>query len=980
MHNADLELRESCLEAGLCDEQALDAAEKLRDELIEGGETVDLLAALERTGGLDAATVAMLREALPPPTHALPAAAAAGLQPAQLQPAPMQTAPMQTTVPVQASPFGSSAPDGRAAASPSPFGPKPATPAAPAAPAAVSPPASPTPASPAPASPAPDTSGSDKGTMNFDGARHGRFVPGDVSAAHDPEPGMFAGTAGSAPVAPAAPQSDTSQEQLVGRTEMFRQREDHEPGETEKFGDASLHASRAFAAAAAAPAAARAPVPDADATQQFDVHDLARAMEADAGQEAPVAPEPLAPEAVHESSTASTAAEVEHDDLLGTSLGGCRLDREIGRGAMGVVYEGMHEQLQRRVAVKVLLDDAQRETDQFLVEARALAQIEHANIVQVHDVGYERGHHYIVMQLLAGRSVADVLIEKGSLTWEEALLIAKQTAEGLAVAHRKKIVHRDVKPANLMLTPLGEVRVADFGLAAYAQRAGEENGDVMGTPFYMSPEQIAGRELDGRSDLYSLGCTLYELLTGDKPFAGETAIEVMTKQSREQAVPVQQVNRAVPPTVSTIVEKLMAKDPRARYARAREFIDEVDRLLRGGKPHVAQQIDTAVEKMQQVSARVHKPKKRGGVLAVVVIVLLALGALGAAAFMLMPPAEAPGPSPVDHIAVRREAEMKAATAALAEVKAAAAANPLEVEATLAKLDALTESHPVLPPADIGTARSDARSRYDAAVSKAFTAAVNAARKAALEGNAVSGMLVILAFPEDLRQGDFGTRWMEEYARYVEQLSRTGMVFVPGGAALLGPGEGRPTDVAHFLIDRTEVSNREYAEFVAGADGTPPANWKGTTPPAHLRNLPVVGVSYAQAAAYAKWRGKRLPTSDEWEKAARGTDGWTYPWGNVFEETRCVSQDSERKTLATADSFPGGASLYGAQHMAGNAAEWTTDEAKAPDGAAARVVRGGSAKSGRTGITGESFHFVDETNADAELLIGFRCVRDATSAE
>jgi eukaryotic-like serine/threonine-protein kinase len=240
----------------------------------------------------------------------------------------------------------------------------------------------------------------------------------------------------------------------------------------------------------------------------------------------------------------------------------------IGRGGMGVVYRGHDHLLDRVVAVKIL--PAQYASDALLVqrferEARAAARLSHPNIVSVFDTGHEGTVHYIVMECVAGESLAQTLAQRGALPVPEAVEIAAQVADALAAAHVAGIVHRDVKPGNVMVQPTGSCKVLDFGIArAAAEAALTQDAAMLGSVPYMPPETALGHAADARSDIYSLGCVLYEMLTGELPFYGEVAAAVINQHVTAVPRPPIELEPAVPPAVNALVMEMLAKDPADR--------------------------------------------------------------------------------------------------------------------------------------------------------------------------------------------------------------------------------------------------------------------------------------------------------------------------------------------------------------------------------------------------------------------------------
>src|SRR5439155_2992525 len=260
----------------------------------------------------------------------------------------------------------------------------------------------------------------------------------------------------------------------------------------------------------------------------------------------------------------------------GRVLGGrYELEGELGSGGMATVYLGRDNVLGRTVAVKVLAPNYARDqafVARFRREAQAAARMNHPGVVNVFDTGSDDGTHFIVMEYVQGRTLADVLKTDGRLMPDRAAEIGEAVAGALTFAHAQGIVHRDIKPANIMITTGGQVKVMDFGIAR-AITAGDtltQTATVLGTATYLSPEQAQGEPVDARSDLYSLGVVLYEMLTGQPPFAGDSAVSVAYKHVREDPTLPSRLNPEVPSGLEAVTMKCLAKNPDNRYQSADE--------------------------------------------------------------------------------------------------------------------------------------------------------------------------------------------------------------------------------------------------------------------------------------------------------------------------------------------------------------------------------------------------------------------------
>jgi beta-lactam-binding protein with PASTA domain len=261
------------------------------------------------------------------------------------------------------------------------------------------------------------------------------------------------------------------------------------------------------------------------------------------------------------------------------------LGPEIGRGGMAEVFLARDRLLDRNVAVKVLSPGFATDPTfiaRFRREAQSAASLNHPNIVAVYDWGEDGGNYFIVMEYVAGRTLREVLREYSRLPALEAARIAAEIADALSFAHRNGVVHRDIKPGNVLLTPAGQVKVTDFGIARAEQNDDlTKTGSVMGTATYFSPEQAQGLDLDGRADVYALGVVLYEMLTGVAPFIADNPVSVAYKHVREEPVPPSRVNPDVPGAMDRVVLTAMAKDPNRRYQSADDLRADLLRFERG---------------------------------------------------------------------------------------------------------------------------------------------------------------------------------------------------------------------------------------------------------------------------------------------------------------------------------------------------------------------------------------------------------------
>ncbi|MFO0881604.1 MAG: serine/threonine-protein kinase [Gemmataceae bacterium] len=276
-------------------------------------------------------------------------------------------------------------------------------------------------------------------------------------------------------------------------------------------------------------------------------------------------------------------------DLSGRTLGDYQILRKLGQGGMGQVYLAEQVSLHRKVALKILRPEhaaSDKSLERFRREATAVARATHANIVQVYAFGEVEGMAYLALEYVEGRTLKDYVAKKGPPDLLIALSIMRQVASALQRASELGIIHRDIKPENILLTRKGEAKVADFGLARDPSADSEglnltQTGQTIGTPLYMSPEQVEGKPLDSRTDIYSFGVTCYYLLTGQPPFTGTTAYEVAFQHVHREAPALSAIRPDLPEPLCALVRKMMAKDPAQRYQTGRDLLRDIVKLREG---------------------------------------------------------------------------------------------------------------------------------------------------------------------------------------------------------------------------------------------------------------------------------------------------------------------------------------------------------------------------------------------------------------
>lgn len=274
--------------------------------------------------------------------------------------------------------------------------------------------------------------------------------------------------------------------------------------------------------------------------------------------------------------------------LIGSKVGDYQVLRRLGRGGMAHVFLAEQVSLSRLVALKVLKPELASDPSyiqRFKNEAKAAAALVHSNIVQIFEVGESDGVHYIAQEYVAGLNLSQFLRDRGPVSPLMAVNVMTQVAAALRKAKSLGVVHRDIKPENIMLSTDGEAKVADFGLARLDEPMQRSDltqvGITMGTPLYMSPEQIEGRSVDHRADLYSFGVTAYHMLTGQPPFVGDNPISVAIQHAKDTAKPISELRPDLPEALCDIVNKLMAKDPKQRFQSASEVLDALREIQVG---------------------------------------------------------------------------------------------------------------------------------------------------------------------------------------------------------------------------------------------------------------------------------------------------------------------------------------------------------------------------------------------------------------
>ncbi len=677
--------------------------------------------------------------------------------------------------------------------------------------------------------------------------------------------------------------------------------------------------------------------------------------------------------------------------VAGVRLGRYQIRSKLGAGGMGEVYLADDLELGRPVAIKVLPSEDKADPiarKRLVREARAAATLDHQNICAVYEVGDADGHAFIAMQLVDGQTL-DARLRQGPLDLADTLAIAVQIVDALCQAHEHGILHRDIKPANVMLTARGQAKVMDFGLAKLTSAGAGNRGDtqtasivsapgaVVGTVPYMSPEQVRGLETDRRSDLFSVGVLLYEMVSGRRPFDDSSPAATASAILTRDPLPLARFAPDTPAELERIVAKSIRKDPEERYQTAGDLLVDL-RALKDERTFQAR-----LERSTPPSDRAPAPRTPGAVpasrpriRAAHIAAIVALVGLAAAGGWWW----------------KQRADVARATAQLPQLAALA-----EARRHFEAYDLAVALEPQLPGdltiAGLMPAISDTLSAStDPPGARVYLKRFAPDAAAGLPDRQLIGTTPLKNVR--IARGDYVLSLeMDGFAPYERSVSGVtirqgtlviapppiqvdvrlqaaaampaGMVLVPGSNYRLASWS-RPTDrrarLDDYYIDKFEVSNREFKEFInAGGyvkrahwihpfvkdgravawdeamalmvdrTGLPgPREWSNQNPPDGKADHPVTGVTWYEAAAYAAFRGKRLPTAFQWEKAARGglgpAAGVTFmPWGAFYPGDTLAHRANFGSGTVPVASNEFGVSRVGAYNMAGNVSEWTMND-------------------------------------------------------
>jgi len=679
-------------------------------------------------------------------------------------------------------------------------------------------------------------------------------------------------------------------------------------------------------------------------------------------------------------------------DLIGHTLGHFRIVEKIGEGGMGEVYRAHDDRLDRDVAIKVLPEAVAADEvrlARFRREAKAVAALSHSSILEIFSFDTDGDVTYAVTELLEGQTLAEHLDGASDrLPLIRVHQIAAAVADGLAAAHGKGVIHRDVKPSNIFLCADGRVKILDFGLARDVETASEDEtksptlsyytdpGAVMGTVGYMSPEQVRGEPADRRSDIFAFGCVLYEMHTGRRAFDQGSAAETMARILNDNPEPVRKLRDDAVPKLVDVVNRAMRKDPAERYQGSDELLADLDEAR---QQIVAPTIGLIgwIEKRRKFALAC--------LAALIIAVVVATGItrhrqesqrIAAVISELLPAAQSGRFDEVYAELIRREVAIDEIgdTAFLNHL-----AGSLSIESDPAHA-ALTVERVVTGPE---LPRAEPEALGTTPIQDHALIAGEYLLRLTLEGRPPIEFLVnIEPGVSVVERRGFATADAPEMVR-VEA----------------GPSKSGET-IPAFLIDRREVTNDEYFRFVAAggyrdvslwpetllsnAEAVPrdeavatfldqtglngPRFWSNGRYQDGREEYPVVGVSWYEAAAYAQWVGKILPTFDQWWRAAVGDSGAVFPWGDDVRTIHLRANFGMRGPQAVG-TMPLGLSPFGCYDMAGNVREWI---AGAESAAGKRLAVGGSWKEPSYMF---ATSFAEPIDAGQRRDgIGFRCAR------
>jgi serine/threonine protein kinase/formylglycine-generating enzyme required for sulfatase activity len=696
-------------------------------------------------------------------------------------------------------------------------------------------------------------------------------------------------------------------------------------------------------------------------------------------------------------------------NLIGQSLGRYHILEQLGKGGMATVFKAYDTTLERDVAIKIIRRDAfppnqiGRILKRFEREAKALARLSHPNIVKVLDYGEFEGSPYLVLEYLPSGTLKEKLGRP--LPWKDAVRLLLPIASALQYAHEQGIVHRDVKPSNVLITRSGEPMLSDFGIAKILES--EETATLtgtgigVGTPEYMAPEQWTG-QAGPQADIYSLGVVLYELVTGHKPYMADTPAAILLKQAKE---PLPRPTLFVPDLsedIEKILIKALAKKPTSRYKSMDGFAAALEYLLTGKKrtakpaavlaeperehtgdlatvgqsdsQATVREEETRDELEKSFTARPATPahQKKAGLPRTAWFAIIGVGSCLGVAILAGIVAFAFG-----WIQIGSPSHQAEGTGTQIQESSPGTYATWTTQALLTQAAFPTVSFTLSPvPSDTFV---QAPTATPLGIGSTWT-------------RPSDGMVMVYVPAGEFIMGMEAEDALWICSQYFNDCEQFWNWYTNAAPV-------RTVYLDSYWIDSTEVTNAMYAICVQASACDPPASYSSylnqrssyyNNP--QYANYPVVFVSWRAADTYCEWAGGHLPTEAEWEKAARGTDGRYYPWGNTLPNCSLTNYQTGYGDFCVGDtkavkSYPSGVSVFGAYEMAGNVWEWTSDwydetyystmpsrNPHGPSSGTKHVLRGGSFYGGEDPLRSSARYAYDPTKAIGQA--GFRCARDS----
>ncbi|HVE56592.1 MAG TPA: bifunctional serine/threonine-protein kinase/formylglycine-generating enzyme family protein [Pyrinomonadaceae bacterium] len=669
-----------------------------------------------------------------------------------------------------------------------------------------------------------------------------------------------------------------------------------------------------------------------------------------------------------------------------------QLEKRLGQGGMGVVYKARHTYLKTAHAIKVILPDLVGNDPQlvtrFRQEALAAAAIRHNNVVGVSDYGVVAGKMpFLVMEYVEGESLHDLLTREGKLSPEKALDLMAAICAGVGAAHHQGIVHRDLKPLNVMICTgkksMSEaVKILDFGLAKI--KSGELLGSfiqaqttgLMGSPYYMAPEQWADEEPDVRADIYSLGVILFQMLTGDVPFKGSSIPAIMKKHLSDAPPSFAESNTKIAPQIEYAVRHTLEKSRETRTQSVEQLVEELTKAVQSASQNISS-IGYSTNSSLPVSLLrilTNPPQSH------VFVDNISVGQTQPDGWLLLEGVQSGNhririthngyqdwesdvicdgkpqqvaikltegtggiPRPMETMPVMQDSQQHISQVSQPQMQQSYSVTPLNSQPQMQNTG---QQQNWQTGGQGGYVQSQEVKK--SAVSPLILAVIGIAGLFILISGGLFGAYKLGMFSGNTGGGNTNNNPPNNSSANSNSQTpppvKAEMVKIPGGKFTMGrngdlfESPEHEVEVKDFSIDKNEVTNAEYYEFVKAKNYNPiPSHWENGKPLTNEMNMPVRYVNIEDIKAFASWRSERdkvtyrLPTEEEWEYAARnGSDDNLYPWGDKWEEDKAVVRRD--LILSPVGSIPGGANKWGVLDLVGNVWEWTETKASAYKGA------------------------------------------------